>query len=259
MYTDTDAVVLRQVKAGDGRRMITLFTKRYGKISAGTSINERGKNKSALALRPFTFGHYDLFKSRSSYNINNAEVRSSFFEIGSDLDKFMLASYILEYTEKLLPEEEPNERIFQLLLDFFTMLAPRKTSLETLSSAYQLQALKYSGLAPKLDGCACCGKKLPQLTEEQKTKVAVSIEEGGIICKECRKEKGEDAGKELIIAMDFDIVDILRYLLNTPLKSFEKIGLGEEKQETVTKFLDLYSRYHLGLENMKTRDFIHEI
>ena len=48
--------------------MITVLTKRYGKISAGTSINEGGKNKSALALRPFSYGRYDIFKNKDNYN-----------------------------------------------------------------------------------------------------------------------------------------------------------------------------------------------
>ena len=74
MLTDTEGIVLRQVKTSYGRRMILLFSKKYGKISAGTSIAERGKNKSSLALRPFTYGRYELFKNRDSYNINSADV-----------------------------------------------------------------------------------------------------------------------------------------------------------------------------------------
>ncbi len=63
MLTDTEGIVLRQVKTSYGRRMILLFSKKYGKISAGTGINERGKGKSSLALRPFTYGRYELFKT----------------------------------------------------------------------------------------------------------------------------------------------------------------------------------------------------
>ncbi|MDD2217931.1 MAG: recombination protein O N-terminal domain-containing protein, partial [Eubacteriales bacterium] len=55
---------MKQTKATNGRRMIVLFSKKYGKISAGTGITEKGKGKSALAMRPFTFGRYELYKSR---------------------------------------------------------------------------------------------------------------------------------------------------------------------------------------------------
>ena len=53
MITDTEAIVLRQVKTVGGRRMILLFSKKFGKISVGTNATEGGKSKSALAIRPF--------------------------------------------------------------------------------------------------------------------------------------------------------------------------------------------------------------
>ena len=50
MLTDTEAIVLRQVKTSYGRKMILLFSKRYGKISAGTSIGEKGRSKAMFTL-----------------------------------------------------------------------------------------------------------------------------------------------------------------------------------------------------------------
>ena len=109
MITDTEGIVLKQVKTAYGRRMILLFSQKYGKISVGTSINEKGRNKSALALRPFTYGKYDLFKNRDSFNLNNASVLKSYYKIGEDVDKYMNSSYILEFTEKVLQEGQPSQ------------------------------------------------------------------------------------------------------------------------------------------------------
>lgn len=113
MYTSTEGIIFRQVKATGGRRMILLFTKKYGKISAGSSLSEKGKGKTALAMRPFTYGVYELYKGREYYNLNNAEVRKSYFRIGDDLDKYMQASLVLELTEKMIPEEVPQPRAVQ--------------------------------------------------------------------------------------------------------------------------------------------------
>ena len=60
MITDTEGIVLRQVKAAGGRRMISLFSRKFGKISVGASINEGGRNKTALAARAFSYG--DVYK-----------------------------------------------------------------------------------------------------------------------------------------------------------------------------------------------------
>ena len=48
MITDTDAIVLRQVKTVNGRRMLLLFSQKYGKISVGSNLTESGKIKTAL-------------------------------------------------------------------------------------------------------------------------------------------------------------------------------------------------------------------
>ncbi|MDO5332322.1 MAG: recombination protein O N-terminal domain-containing protein, partial [Bacillota bacterium] len=83
---------MKQRKIANNRRMITLFTKNYGKISAGTSINEKSKSKAALALRPFTYAEYDLFKGRETFSVNAAQVKKSYYSIGEDLDRFLIAS-----------------------------------------------------------------------------------------------------------------------------------------------------------------------
>ena len=82
MKTDVEGIVLRETKTSYNRRMIQLFTREYGKISAGTSLGERGKTKSSLALQHFTFGRYILHRGRSGYNIDSAEVVKSFYSIG---------------------------------------------------------------------------------------------------------------------------------------------------------------------------------
>lgn len=254
MYVDTDGVVIRQVKTGDGRRMLLLFTRQYGKISAGTSINERGKNKSALAIRPFTYGHYDIFKGRNYFSLNGAEVKNSFYKIGEDVDKFMLASQMLEFTDKLLPEGEPNERIFDTLVDFFRLLAERKSKHETLSSAYQFRALKFAGLEPQLSACAVCGKKLQGSAGAGYA--YFSVEEGGLLCEECAAEAKKAAGsaKNLIYKVSFDIIDILRYFMNNPLEKLKSVGLEEDKQKEVSRILSAYIGYHLGIEDIMSKD-----
>ena len=146
MYIQTEGIVLKQVKTMNGRRMITIFSKIYGKISCGSSITEGGKNKTALALRPFTYGKYELFKGRETYNIQGAETLKSYYGIGEDVDKYMAASYVLELTEKVLMDEEAQPKLFMYLLDFFEMLEKRKKSFNTLVIGYQVKMLDLQGL-----------------------------------------------------------------------------------------------------------------
>ena len=128
MYTDTEGIILKQIKITGGRRMIVLLTEKYGMISAGTSIPEKGRNKSSLALRPFTRGRYELYKNKESFNINGAETLQSYYSIGEDIDRYMAASYALELTEKVLE-----------------LLSERKSEFDTPLIAYEIKALAVLG------------------------------------------------------------------------------------------------------------------
>lgn len=246
MYTDTEGIILKQIKTVSGRRMVLLFSKKYGKISAGTSINEKGKGKSALAMRPFTYGKYELYKNRDSYHINGAEVLKSYYRIGEDVDKFMCCSYVLELTERVLAEDAPAPEIFYLLLDFFSIMEERKRKYETLVLAYQVKLLQSYGSMPKLDGCIRC-KSSTDLTH-------FSVKEGGLVCKTCVLQENVNDG--LIYELNFAIVNILRYFSANSLKAFKKLALEDVVQEKLQKILKQYLSYHLDIKTLKSEGFV---
>ena len=250
MYTDSEGIILRQIKAANGRRMILLFSRKYGKISAGSSISEKGRSKAALAMRPFTFGRYELFKNRDSYNINSGEVIKSFYKIGEDVDKYMCASYVLEYTDKILAEEQAMPKMLDLLVEFFDLMSERKTKYETLVSAYQIKALALFGNAPELDSCVICGR-----SEELS---AFSVKDGGAVCEQCRKKMQAESNVSLIFNANFGTINILKYFLNNPLASLEKIGLDEDAQTSIRTILKSYGEYHLDIAALKSESFFNQ-
>lgn len=248
MLTDTEGIVLRQVKTSYGRRMILLFSKKYGKISAGTGLNERGKGKSSLALRPFTYGRYELFKNRDSYNINGAEVLKSYYGIGEDVDKYMNGAYVLEFTERVLAEEVPSPGIFSLLIDFFDLLENRDKGIGTLVLAYQTKVFRYTGVMPQLERCAICG--------EEKPAFKFSVEEGGVICRDCFQAMENLGPYALIYDIKFGILDILKYFTVNPLKKLENIALKEDAGKLLQEIIREYAAYYLDASDLKSEKLI---
>jgi len=239
MYTDTEGIVLRQTKTLNGRRMLVIFTQRYGKVSAGTSISEKGRTKSALALRPFTYGRYELFKGRDSFSVNGAEAVNGFYGIGEDIDKYMAASSALELTDRLLEEEQPAPQMFALLLDFLELLSARKKAFGTLLIAFRLKCLSLSGCAPVMDACVGCGS-----SEGLKL---FSVPAGGLVCGNCAK-----AGDRLCFEISGSDVQVLRYMLGHPLKNLESLALDEQTELRIQKILRSYYSYHLGIDKLKS-------
>lgn len=248
MRTETEGIVLRQIKISYGRRMVHLFTRAYGKISAGSNIADRGRSKTALAVRPFTYGRYELFKGRDSYNINSAEVIKSFYGIGEDVEKYMQGAYVLEFTEKALPEEMASPALFDLLIEFFRVLETRDKGIGTLVLAYQIGLLRIGGSMPQLRQCASCGK--------DKKAHSFSIREGGIVCEDCAARVQKSGDDTLIYCGGFDIVNMLEYLAATPLKKLENIALNEETGKLLQKIIREYAAYHLDIRDIKSEELV---
>lgn len=147
MLITTEGIVLKQNKIANNRRMIVVFTKDYGKISAGTGLSERGRNRSALALRPFTYSEYEIFKNRDYYNINGAGIKRSFYSIGEDIDRFLAASRVIEYLNETLEEGKPQPRTFELTIEFMEAITQAKGNYETMLYAYLVKNLGKIGRA----------------------------------------------------------------------------------------------------------------
>lgn len=248
MFTDTEGIVFRQVKTVNGRRMILLFSQKYGKISAGTSMSEKGKSKSALALRPFTYGRYELFKNRDSWHIDGSEAIRSWYRIGEDVDKYMYCAYVLEFTEKLLQEEAPAPGIFSLILDFFDIMEKRSKKYPSLILAYQIKVLQEAGTMPRVSRCVLCG--------DQEEPALFSIKDGGVICRRCALNFSSGSNDTLIYPVNFGIVNILRYILDNPLKSFGNLALDDEIQRRLGSMIKSYAAYHLDISGLKSESFL---
>jgi len=248
MYIDTEGIILRQIKTVNGRRMVLLFSRKKGKISAGTSINEKGKSRSALAMRPFTFGRYQIYDRGGSYNINEAYAIKSYYRIGEDVDKFMCSSYVLELTEKFTAEEQPNPGLFNLLMDFFNTIEGRNRKYMTLVLAYEIKALDILGYMPETGQCICCGHK--------EKAAALDIREGGILCGNCLENKRKKGNDPLIYDMSFDIIQILNYFSERPLSELQNLALGEDKTGEIRKLLNEYIAFHLDIRDLKSEAYL---
>lgn len=213
MDTECEGLVIRETRILKGRRMILLFTDRFGMISAGTSVSERGKNRSALAIRRFTRGVYQLRRNRGSTSIIGGDILHSYYDLSLDYDKFASASLALEFTVKILPEEVPSPKIYELLVTFLEMLEKRKKSFDTLTAAYFVKVLKLSGVFPDAENFEY---------------------------------------DELLSELDFGIVRILVYLAESPLGQLEKLALDEELAARLLRFVIRYSEYHLDIGVLKS-------
>lgn len=185
LYRD-DAVVLRTQKLGESDRIITLLTRRYGRIRAVAKGVRRTSSKFGARLEPF--GHVELQLAAPSGERPTGSLHTVAQVAGialyggrflSDYPRYTAASAIVETAERLTPEEgEAMLRLFQLTLGAMKALAVREHAPTLVLDAYLLRAMAVAGWAPALAECAVCGTAGPH--------AAFSVPAGGSVCGQCR-------------------------------------------------------------------------
>jgi DNA repair protein RecO (recombination protein O) len=179
LYRD-DGVVLRVQKLGEADRIITLFTRRRGRVRAVAKGVRRTTSKFGARLEPF--GHVDVqfIEGRSLHGITQVEGIDLYGKrFIDDYPRYTLASAIAETAERLTPvEEEPALRLYLLTLGALRALADAEHPGGLVLDSYLLRAMGFAGWAPALTGCAVCGRPGAQR--------GFSVPAGGCVCSDCR-------------------------------------------------------------------------
>src|SRR5262249_52793344 len=139
LYRD-DAVVLRVQKLGEADRIITLFTRRHGRVRAAAKGVRRTMSKFGARLEPF--GHVDvqIAEGRSLHVISQVEGIDLYGKrFVDDYPRYTAASAIAETAERLTPEEEePALRLYLLTLGALRALAEGEHASTLVLDAYLL-------------------------------------------------------------------------------------------------------------------------
>lgn len=176
-----DAIVLRTHPLGEADRIITLLTRRHGKVRAVAKGVRRTGSRFGARLEPFGLVDVQLHTGRTLHTVTQVVTIETFAApISADYDRFTAASAMLETTERLTDEAtEPSQRGFLLLIGAMRTLAAGRIPAALVLDAFLIRTLALSGWAPELQVCATCGAPGPHH--------ALDIRAGGLVCTSCRR------------------------------------------------------------------------
>lgn len=182
---ETEAIVLRTYRLGEADKIASLFTRQMGRLRAVARGALRPKSPYGSKLEPLSYVRIQLFEreNRDLLNLNSADLLESFFSMQADYRVQIAAQYLAEVGERLLPEHEPNERAFRLLLAVLRALKSSKEVTRPLLY-FDYWMVRLGGFLPNFVACASCGKALG--------------EEGGyysrgsesLLCRDCKHPNG---------------------------------------------------------------------
>ena len=110
-------VIIAENNMGDYDKMVTLLTPNLGKISCSARGARRSKSLLLSGTQFLCFGEYQLFRGSDTYKINSCETIEMFYNIRTDLDKLMYASYITKIVNDVTTENQNSYNTLKLFLN----------------------------------------------------------------------------------------------------------------------------------------------
>ena len=197
LYKD-EAVVLKTIKLGEADRIVTLMTRRNGKVRAVAKGVRKTKSRFGGRLEPFTRVELMLYKGRKDLDtITSADILTSFDSVRKDYVRLTSAAALAEIVDKLTPDRETALPTYALLIGGLEALAEDKGA--TIVPAFLAKLLSLCGYHPELRSCAGCG--------ESARLGGFSPSLGGVVCDDCYEE--DDSA----IRMPADRIALLSRLL----------------------------------------------
>jgi DNA repair protein RecO (recombination protein O) len=162
LYRD-DGIVLRAQKLGEADRIVTVLTRKNGRVRAVAKGVRKTKSRFGARVEPFTHVDLMLYTGRTLDVITQAEsVRSYGDQLVGDYGRYTTGVAMLETAERFTTvEKEPALRQFLLLVGGLRTLVDGEHDSRLVLDAYLLRSLAVAGYAPALDECAICGTRAP--------------------------------------------------------------------------------------------------
>jgi DNA repair protein RecO (recombination protein O) len=178
-YRDS-GVVLRVTKLGEADRIVTLLTRRTGRVRAVAKGVRRTKSRFGGRLEPFSHVEMQLYAGRNLDIVTQAESIDAFGSvIAADYASYTAATAIVETAERLTSEErEPSLRLYLLLVGALRAVAETGRDPSLVLDSFLLRAMALAGWAPALTECARCNRPGPH--------AAFHVAAGGLLCPDCR-------------------------------------------------------------------------
>ena len=174
------AVVLRRHNLAETDKIVTLFTRERGKLSAVAKGARRPQSRIAGATEPPTFVRAFMAVGQNLDVVTQCEVKEAFPALRDDLERLTCCGYLLELTDTLLEERLPQPDLFDLLLSALYLLNGGAEPLP-LIAAFSLHAAEDAGFGPALVDCVRCHGALSEAGIG-----GYSVTLGGVLCRACR-------------------------------------------------------------------------
>ncbi|TFB24835.1 DNA repair protein RecO [Filobacillus milosensis] len=243
MFEKVQGIVVRTRDYGETNKIVTLYTKEYGLLSAVARGAKKSKSRMAAITQPFIYGYFLIQMGKGLGTLHQGEILHSMRGIREDIVKTAYVSYISELLSKVVNEREPNSAIFDEYYMSLERILDEESPL-AISMMFELKMYHVGGFAPVVHSCVNGHTDRPI--------AAFSIADGGVICDQCII-RSED-----YILLPANAYKVLRHMNSTSIKRIRNISIKQETLKILREIMDYYYERYGGMY-IKSKRFLDQM
>ena len=173
---ETEAVILRTYPLKEADKIVSFFSRTFGKARGVARGARRAKNRYGATLEPLSHVRLWCFERETAelLTIDHCELIQSFFDAQKDYAAGVALGYLAEVTEQLMPEREPNDAYFRLLLLVLDEIR-RTGKIWAALTYFDLWVVRLSGFLPPLDRQRALSEESRALAQEMLGKPLAAV------------------------------------------------------------------------------------
>jgi DNA repair protein RecO (recombination protein O) len=171
------AVVIGSFALGESDRVVTFFSRDFGKVRGVAKAARRPRSRFSGAFELFTVGHLVFFDTGRSdlVRIDHFDVVHPLARLRDDLDRIGHASWMIESVGRLTAERDPHVGLYALLVR--SLRSMERGAAGRVAVCFVTRCVDIVGHRPRLDACVECGRRHPF--------PRARLGDGGLVCDVC--------------------------------------------------------------------------
>lgn len=239
MIERVEGIIIKDASYSETSKLLTLITKEHGIINLLAKGAKTLKSPLRSTTTKLTHGYFNIiYKESKLSTLKEVDTIDYYKNIKKDINKISYATYILELVEQVIKQTN-NEEVFDNLIASLKKIEANMNPL-VITNILELKCLDYLGVMPILDCCSVCGNE---------NIITISADQGGYLCKNCRKE-------ETIV--DEKTIKLIRMFYYVDINKIEKLEISKKISEEINYFLNSYYERYTGLY-LKSKKFIEKL
>lgn len=231
-----EGVVLKGLDFGEADRIVTLYTRAFGKVRAIAKGARRPTSRLAGHVEPLAHGVFQLAKGRELDVVTQAETRAAYRNVREDLLATAAGWYAAELVDRFTMERQPSAPTFELFATALRHL-DRGHEPNVVCRWFDLHLLDRAGFRPELALCVHC-RRSPEETANWFGAAA-----GGVVCARCSAEVADG-----LRTLSVRALKALRYLSRSDFAEAQRLRVDAPLATELERHLRSFLQYVLDRE-----------